>query len=318
MEIERGLLELYRDPTLVTEAGPPRAPRWRVLQRSGGPAHRLAPCRDRRRPGRGHPQRGRAAGHARRCGGRGQARIDRDGAHPFHWRPWRRRCAGSSRRCRRTRSHIEAALSGDRGMRSRRSCRTRSCRPDHSEPLLDALLDSDRAPLPASSRAGAAPRCFGCRLAEASRRPSSARWSRAWKTSRRTDFDGVPFLAPAVADEPVRLALADRLEQGDRPGVRGRSRHARRRPGPARCSAPPDPAARRARSRPSRCGGPPRGPAARRSGRARVWRCRRLRSTAGRSGRGPRAGPPARRRGGGCPAPGRPSTARPGPARTAG
>ena len=50
-EIERELLDMYRDPALTEQAGAARAARRRVLQRGGDGAGRLARGRRRRRPG---------------------------------------------------------------------------------------------------------------------------------------------------------------------------------------------------------------------------------------------------------------------------
>ena len=72
------------------EAGAAREPRRRVLQRGGGAAHRVAPRRRGRRPGRRRPQRRGTPRPARRRRGRGPgagsiatARI------PSRWRRWR-------------------------------------------------------------------------------------------------------------------------------------------------------------------------------------------------------------------------------------
>ena len=72
-EIERQLLELYRDPATTDEAGAARAARRRVLQRGGGRARRVARSRRRRRArGRRAEQRRarRARGRRRRRGAR--------------------------------------------------------------------------------------------------------------------------------------------------------------------------------------------------------------------------------------------------------
>ena len=65
-KIERELLAMYRDPTLDEKPALLAQPRRGVLQRGGRPADRLAPGRQRRRPGREHPQRRRARRPARR------------------------------------------------------------------------------------------------------------------------------------------------------------------------------------------------------------------------------------------------------------
>ena len=64
-EIERGLLDLYRDPTRRHQAGAARAARRRVLQRGRDAAARGAVVGQRRDAGRGHAQR-RHACRARR------------------------------------------------------------------------------------------------------------------------------------------------------------------------------------------------------------------------------------------------------------
>ena len=151
MEIERGLLELYRDPSLDVEAGAPRAARRRLLQRGGGPAHRLAPRRDRRRAGRRRPERRRAARPAGR-GGRGDPGPDRPGRGASRSRSRRSppRCAASSStRKAYEELTVEAALSGDRRV-ALRALLANPLVPDFptARDLLEALLEANRAHLP--------------------------------------------------------------------------------------------------------------------------------------------------------------------------
>ena len=79
--IERGLLELYRDPEPEREARAPRAARRGVLQRGGGGARARARVRHRRRPRGRRPQRRHALGASgrrrRRGAGAGRRRADR-------------------------------------------------------------------------------------------------------------------------------------------------------------------------------------------------------------------------------------------------
>ena len=74
-EIERELLEMYRDPVARREAGAARAARRCLLQRGRDGARGIARRRDRRRPGRRRPQPGRHPGLA------GRRRRRAAGAH---------------------------------------------------------------------------------------------------------------------------------------------------------------------------------------------------------------------------------------------
>ena len=109
-------------PTQARSVGPTR---WRLLQRGGRPADRIAACRNRRRSGRRHPQRGDAgrAGRRRRRRGAGVHRS--------------RRCAptatvGSGPRDRwpgRAGQGLRAARGTGGGAATTRTSRSRRCSP---------------------------------------------------------------------------------------------------------------------------------------------------------------------------------------------
>ena len=101
-------------PDPRSEAGAPRVARRRLLQRGRRPADGLAPCRDRRRPGRRRPER-RGAGRSPAVGGRGGARPDRSRrGPPGAARPARARAPGLVQRAKAYEElAIEAALTGD-------------------------------------------------------------------------------------------------------------------------------------------------------------------------------------------------------------
>ena len=116
MEIEAGLLELYRDPALDTKP--------KLLEERGGAFYSDAAAAlvASLHAGTGDVQ----VVNVRNDGAipnlpddavvEVSARVDRDGAHPIAGRPARRRrCSGSSSTRRRTSgSTIEAAITGDR------------------------------------------------------------------------------------------------------------------------------------------------------------------------------------------------------------
>ena len=157
MEIEAGLLELYRDPTLDTKPEAPRGAGRGVLQRRGRGAGRVAARGHRRRAGRERAQRRRDPEPARRRRRRGLgSRSIADGAHPLADRPARARDA----RARAAREGVRAAR--DRARRSpaagRAALKALMTNPlvgDYRprRPLLDALLDANERHLRGSSRA---------------------------------------------------------------------------------------------------------------------------------------------------------------------
>ena len=189
MEIERGLLELYRDPTLDTKPA--------LLEHRGGAFYSEAAAQliASLHAGTGDVQ----VVDVRNDGALPDlpddavveipARIDRDGAHPLPLAPLAPEMRGL---VQAVKAYEELTIAGGRSaatgaMPSRRSL-ANPLVPDliTAEPLLNALLDSDRRPspplLPARDRR---PELGGCSF------PSSPRWSSAWKTSRRVDLAGV-------------------------------------------------------------------------------------------------------------------------------
>ena len=116
MEIERDLLELYKDPDPGHEAGAAGAPRRRVLQRGGGAADRVAARRPRRHPGRRHVQpRAHCPDLPDDVVVEVPARITRDGAEPLKLAPLAPDMHGLVEAVRGYEElTIEAAKSGDR------------------------------------------------------------------------------------------------------------------------------------------------------------------------------------------------------------
>ena len=154
MELERQLLDMYADPTLDTKPA--------LLNDRGGAFYSEAaaqllaspPRRRGRRPGGRRPQwRGASPGLGADDVVEVPARIDRDGAHPLPQRP---RCDPEMLELVRAakayeRLAIRAARSGDpRGLRGWRSRHNPLVGPRIGDvgPLLDALLEANRAHLP--------------------------------------------------------------------------------------------------------------------------------------------------------------------------
>jgi 6-phospho-beta-glucosidase len=150
MEIERGLLDLYADPTLVTKPA--------LLERRGGAFYSEAAAQliaslhagtgdvqivDVRHEGALPDLPGTAVGEI-------PARIDRDGAHPLPLAPLAPEMRGLVQAMKAFEElTIAAALSGDRRV-ALKALLANPLVPDMrtAEPLLAALLDSDRALLP--------------------------------------------------------------------------------------------------------------------------------------------------------------------------
>lgn len=150
MEIERGLLELYRDPTLVTKPA--------LLERRGGAFYSEAAAQliASLHAGTGDVQ----VVDVRNDGALPDmppdavveipARIDRDGAHPLPLAPLAPEMRGLVQEVKAFEQlTIAAALSGDRRV-ALKALLANPLVPDllTAVPLLAALLDSDRAALP--------------------------------------------------------------------------------------------------------------------------------------------------------------------------
>jgi 6-phospho-beta-glucosidase len=150
MEIERGLLDLYRDPTLVTKPA--------LLERRGGAFYSEAAAQliASLHAGTGDVQ----VVDVRNEGALPDlpatavveipARIDRDGAHPLPLAPLAPEMRGLVQAMKAFEElTIAAAMSGDRRI-ALKALLANPLVPDlrTAEPLLAALLDSDRAALP--------------------------------------------------------------------------------------------------------------------------------------------------------------------------
>ena len=150
MEIERKLLDLYRDPKLVTKPA--------LLERRGGAFYSEAAAQliASLHAGTGDVQ----VVDVRNEGALPDlpddavveipARIDRDGAHPLPLAPLAPEMRGLVQAMKAYEElTIEAAMSGDRGI-ALKALLSNPLVPDllTATPLLAALLDSDRALLP--------------------------------------------------------------------------------------------------------------------------------------------------------------------------
>ena len=150
MEIEAGLLELYKDPTLDTKP--------KLLEERGGAFYSDAAAAlvaslhagTERRPGRERAQRRRHPEPARRRRRGGIGTVDRDGAHPLPVDPLPPEMLGLVQHAKAYELlAARAATSGDRGLALKALMTNPLVRDfDAAAPLLEELLQANRVHLP--------------------------------------------------------------------------------------------------------------------------------------------------------------------------